>query len=166
MNDLPFKFPVFTIPGLDPAKWWEIINVYANEDEFTRLERRNLKNPEELGRIVVDAKGRSWRLLSVKELGVDARNLWQWLYFSAFGSRRVKYELSEELHLSFEEIKESICTAIRAKPDSWRDDEALAGEGGEEPRDEQEMLEELLGKIRAAKNSLNIIAVINAHGED
>lgn len=164
MNDLPFKFPILTVPGLDPEKWWELVNIHADENELTTLNGRELKSREEVGRVVMDATGRSWRILDVHDLGPSGTGLWSRFWAAVFGQRRVKYEVSEELRLPFEEIKESICTAIRAKPDSWRDDEAVAGEDGS-PREEEEMLEELIGKVREAKSPRKLMTVIESWGE-
>jgi hypothetical protein len=166
VSGLPFRFPILTIPGLDPERWWELVNVHASEEEFTKLDRHERKVREEVGRVLVDADGRSWRVLDLTDRGIDARGPWRWFWAWVFGKHRVEYEISAELGLPFKDIKDNMCAAIRAKPDSWRCDEAIAGEDGEEPRDEQEMLEELIAKIRGARDPLEIIAAINAHGED
>jgi hypothetical protein len=165
MNDLPFKFPILTVPGLDPEKWWELVNIHADADEFTALDRRDLQSREEVGRVVMDATGNSWRILAVHDLGLKGSGLWSRFWSGVFGKHSVRYDVSDELHLPFDEIRESICTAIRAKPDSWRCDEAIAGEDGP-PREEEEMLEELIGKVRKAKSPQELMAVISSWGED
>lgn len=164
MSDLPFKFPILTVPGLDPEKWWELVNIHEDEDEFTTLDRHELQSREEVGRVVLDIQGRSWRILDVQDLGLKGTGLWGRFWSGVFGNHRVKYAVSEELRLSFEDIRESICTAIRAKPDSWRCDEAIAGEDGP-PREEEEMLEELIAKVRGAQNPRTLKAVIESWGE-
>jgi len=161
MNGLPFKFPILTVPGLDPEKWWELVNIHADENDFTTLDSHDLKSREEVGRIAMDVVGRSWRILELHDLGLKGTGLWSRFWSGVFGNHSVRYVVSDELHLSFDEIRESICTAIRAKPDSWRDDEAIAGEDGP-PRDEEEMLEELIAKVRAAKSPRELIAVIES----
>jgi hypothetical protein len=164
MSDLPFKFPILTVPGLDPEKWWELVNIHEDENGFTTLNKRDLKSREEVGRVVMDVAGRSWRILEVHDLGLKGSGLWARFWSAVLGNHRVRYDLSEELHLPFEEIKESICTAIRAKPDSWRDDEAIAGEDGP-PREEEEMLDELIGKVRTAKSPRKLITAIDSWGQ-
>lgn len=163
MTDLPFKFPILTVPGLDPEKWWERVDIHEDENWFTTLDRHDLKTREQVGRVLMDAAGRSWRIVDLHDLGLKGSGLWERFWSAVFGNHRVRYEFSEELHLPFEDIKESICTAIRAKPDSWRCDEAIAGEDGP-PREEEEMLEELIGKVRKAKSPRKLMAVIQSWG--
>ena len=77
----------------------------------------------------------------------------------------IKLQISAELHLPFEEIRESVATAILADPWAWKDDEAVAGEGGLPPRDEKEMFDELVASVRNTKSPLELMAVIDFHGK-
>ena len=75
---------------------------------------------------------------------------------------RISQEIVEERKLLFAELQERICASIAANPDSWRDDEAIAGEDGP-PRDEQEMLDDLQAAVRKART---VTQVINALYEE
>lgn len=61
--------------------------------------------------------------------------------------------------MSLSEVKERVCASIRANPDDWRDDEAIAGEAGP-PRDEEELLEEMQAAVRAAETLPQLISAL------
>jgi hypothetical protein len=162
MNDLPFKFPILTIPKSDPEPW-EMVDVHFDRDAFTIRDRGQRESPDEIGRIVMDSAGRSWRIVAMRDLGVQADSPWARLWLSLLGDHRVKWEVSEELYLPFEDIRDAVATTILDNPDLWRDEEACAGEG-EPPRDEQVMLDELVGNVRKARSPLELMAAIDSHG--
>ena len=166
MTEPVFEFPVFTIPMSDPERSWDGIDFHFSHDSLTLLSRDQRKSRDQVGRLLVDLSGRAWRIVGMTDLGMEAGGLVERLYVRAFGVHRIRYELSEELRLTLDRIKEQVCTAIRDHPDIWRDDEAIAGEGGRPPRDEQEMLEELMTKVRNAKSILELMAVLDFHGRD
>jgi hypothetical protein len=166
MTPPELQFPVFTIPTSDPTDSIEDIELYFSHDSLTLLARDRRNSRDQVGRLLVDFSGRGWRVTDMIDLGMEAHGLVERLYARLFGVHRIRYELSEELHLTFDEIKDRVRTAIREHPDAWRDDEAVAGEGGRPPRDEQEMLEELLAKVGGAKSILELMAVLDFHGRD
>jgi hypothetical protein len=166
MTEPAIEFPAFTIPMSDPERWWEGIDFHFSHDGMTLLNRDQRKSRSQVGRILVDLSGRAWRIVGMSDLGMEADGPLDRFWASVFGSHRVHYELSDELGLALDEIKDRVCTAIKDHPDAWRDDEAIAGEGGRPPRDEQEMLEELLAKVRGAKSILELMAVLDFHGRD
>ena len=72
------------------------------------------------------------------------------------GDRRVRHDLAEEDSLTFDAVLNRVCSSIQANPDHWRDDEAIAGEDGP-LRDEQEMLDEQIERVRRATNLCELI---------
>ena len=160
--DLPIRFPILTIPEPRPERFWETVNIHFKWDTFTYLDRRELKSREEVGRVLMDYDGRSWRIEDMVATPIRTNGIWDVFWTKTFGYRRAKYQLSNELGLSLGVIKDRISTIIRAHPDAWRDDEA--GESGVMPIDEEEALNEFLSKVAAAKSPLELMAVIEFQG--
>jgi len=58
--------------------------------------------------------------------------------------------------MTLEQVKARTAASIRANPDDWRDDEAIAGEAGP-AQDEEELLDKLEAAVRAARSLPQII---------
>ena len=163
MNDLPFKFPILTIP--EPENSWNLINIHFGWDALTKLGRQGRKDAHEVGRLVIDVAGRSWRILAMRDLGIDSDGAFDRFWSRVFGMHRVQYEISEELNLPLDEIQEQVCAIILADPDAWTDNEIFAGEGGAPPRYPEDVIEELIANVRSARSPLELMAVIDFHGK-
>ncbi len=165
INDLPFKFPILTIADPNPEIDWERIDVHFSWDAFTNLGRYEREKRRQVGRLVMDVSGRSWRILDMRDLGVQANDPIDRFWSKVFGTHRVQYEISEELNLPLEEIQERACATVLANPDAWTDNEIFAGEGGLPAREPEDVLDELIANVRGAKSPLELLAVIDFHGK-
>ena len=63
--------------------------------------------------------------------------------------------------MTLEQVKDRVAASILANPDDWRDDEAIAGEAGP-PREEQDLLDEMVAAVRAAASLPQIIDALHA----
>lgn len=59
--------------------------------------------------------------------------------------------------MTFEDAKARLCAAIQNNPDHWRDDEAIAGEGGQPPVEEQDLLDEMKAQVMRSNSVLELI---------
>jgi hypothetical protein len=59
--------------------------------------------------------------------------------------------------MTFEDAKARLCAAIQNNPDHWRDDEAIAGEGGRPPVKEQDLLDEMKAQVMRSNSVLELI---------
>jgi hypothetical protein len=135
----------FAMPGRDR------LDYFLNDDDFSTCTSWDLKHGARQGMLLADSAGRCWRIASVEDLGVTRGLLERVLRFLLQQSvHRISQELTEEPALLLVELQERVCASIAANSDSWRDDEAIAGEDGP-PRHEQEMLDELQAAVREAR---------------
>lgn len=159
--DPPFPLLVFVPPRDSNAEsdGWFI-------EDFSKGDLKTM-SPSELhhyrwrGLILNSKDGRRWEIKGVRDGGVVGN----WPPFVKgiisrlpFFRRHAIVDAVELEPHSLDQIKDRTVEIIRANPDDWRDDEAIAGEDGE-PRDEQEMLEELIAAVRAAPSVPGIIQV-------
>ena len=161
MNSLPFKCPVLAVMrdyGAAAQEGRERLKWFLNEDDLTRLDSFELKNGTHSSMLLVDLKGRGWRVVKLTDMGPDGKGF-EKLLFRIFSGHRVRYEVIEEDPIPFDLLKERICASIEASPDYWKDDEAIAGEAGP-PRDEQEMMNEFLQSVRQANSMLELIPIM------
>ncbi len=161
MSGLPFKCPVLAFMrdyGPSAQEDRETLEWFLDEDALTRLDSFELKNGAHADMLLVDLAGRSWRVVKLTDLGPDGKGLGK-LLFRIFSGHRVQYDVRVDEPLPFGALKERICASIQANPDHWRDDEAVAGEAGA-PRDEQDMMDELLRSVRNAKSMLELIPIM------
>lgn len=160
--DPPFPLLVFVPPRDSDAEFygWGV-------EDFSKGDMRTMR-PVELyhypwrGLILNSNDGRRWEIKSVRDGGVVGN----WPRFIKglvsrlpFFKRHAIVEAVELEPHSLDQIKDRTVEIIRANPDDWRDGEAIAGEDGE-PREEQEMLEELIAAVRAAPSVSGIIEVM------
>lgn len=110
--------------------------------------------------VIVDSAGRFWEISRVVDLGAP-KSFWgpviRW--FGGVRPHLVAQDLIEAPTMSLEEVKARVCASMQAFPDYWRDDEAIAGEDGP-PRDEQEMLDEVKARVRAAQTLAQVFKAL------
>lgn len=157
--DPPLPLLVFVPPGGSDAvsEGWYVEDF--SRSGFTTIHPAELHQDRWRGMIVNSKDGRRWEIKSVRDGGVVGN--WPKVV-KGIVSRLpflMHHAIVEAVELephSLDQIKDRAIDIIRANPDDWRDDEAIAGEDGE-PRDEQEMLEELIAAVRAAPSLPGII---------
>lgn len=162
MTDLPLQFPALAlIPdyGAWAKEGLEEVEHFMTEEEFTQVSGWDLKHKPLTAMFVVDATGKCWRVRSWTKAGVAGKGLLKLVRFLIRTCLVIRYQLEEAPTLPFEEVRRRVCESIQTHPDRYRDDEAIAGEAGP-PRDEQEMLDELTEKARAASNMRELIDVL------
>jgi len=168
MTDLPMQFPVLALRRpifhTEGEPEHEDIEVFEHEGLLKHIDRWLAKKKDLVGALFVDATGRSWRVLDMVDLGAGGRS-WRKILNIIFRTNRlIRYELREEERIPFETLRDRVCASIQANPDTWRDDEAIAGEDGP-PRDEQEMLDELTERVRKTTDFHKMIKVLDSpHG--
>jgi hypothetical protein len=154
------KFPVLAL-GPDVGRYSilgrERLEYFLDEEDFSTCTSWDLKYGARQGMFLADSAGRFWRVARVDDLGVT-RGFWERVLRLLLQQsvHRISQEIVEEPALSFRELKERVCASVAANPDSWRDDEAIAGEDGP-LRDEMEMIEELQTAVREAETVPQII---------
>lgn len=107
----------------------------------------------------MDVEGRCWRISWVRDLGRTG-GLWSrmLLFFSGLaGDHRVEQTLVPIPEMTFQDVKRRLCAAIQNNPDHWRDDEAIAGEGGQPPVAEQDLLDEMKAQVMRSNSVLELI---------
>jgi hypothetical protein len=165
MTTTPLVFPVLCF-GPDVGRFAvdgrEVLDWLANEEDFSTCMSWDLKHGARQSMLLADSAGRSWRIVRVEDLGVVGGFFERILRFLLQQSvHRISQELVEEAPLSLVDLKERVCISVAANPDSWRDDEAIAGEDGP-PRDELEMLDELQAAVRKAETLPQVINALYA----
>jgi hypothetical protein len=160
MSDLPFKFPILRIPDPNSGDRWEdLIGFDYDGDHFTAGDRKSIYKQIYVGNLIMDAKGRSWRLLKLVDLGIGGKSFWETFLARVFGMHDIRYELSEELNIPLSEIKERVCATILANPEAYRGEKTLE-EGDLSPEREKALLDELIGNVRAAASPRELIAAM------
>ncbi|OXE37346.1 MAG: hypothetical protein CGW95_01945 [Phenylobacterium zucineum] len=110
-----------------------------------------------LGLELVGPDLRCWRVTEVVDKGV-VRPFWErlfrWLVQQSVHLIDQQVEVIDPITL--DQVKDRVAASIQANPDDWRDDEAIAGEAGP-PREEQELLDEMVASVRAAASVPQII---------
>lgn len=161
MTSLPFQFPVLTFspdPGPDGVLGPEFLDYFVSPEHFSTCEawKRDYRD----GMMIADSSGRCWMIVDVRILG-RIGPLWMRVVrvLLRCSLYRVACGLSEAPPLSFQQLKDRVCSAIDGNPEQWWDDEALAGEDGP-PRDEQEMRDELKSEVRRAQSVAEIIKAL------
>lgn len=159
--------PQFPILLFQPSPWRdqtplneqvEDVAWFYDDDDFSSLDPWAIKRKQREETSVVDVTCRSWRVVRVIDLGAKGTSWKRFLRIIFRGEHRISHELAEDGTLPFEVLRERVCASIQGNPDSWRDDEAVAGEAGP-PRDEQEMLDEITARVR---RTLDMRALIDA----
>ena len=152
MAEPPLAFPAI---GFASGRIFGDLNVFYGARDFA-LESPN-SVASRLGMLIVDSAGRCWKISRVLDLGIPGSflgRMMRWLV--GYRYHRLEQDLVEAPSISLDEVKARICESVQTYPDDWRDDEAVAGEDGS-PRDEQEMLDELKARVRAAQTLAQVI---------
>ena len=161
MSDPPFTFPILSIPDPNPlGRWQDMVGVSFNPADFTVGSREDIEKRFYVGNLIMDADGRSWRVLKLVNLGFGGTSFWGKLVARVFGSYDIHHELSEELKLPFSDIKERVCATILSNPGSHLGEAAIE-RGDLSPEREQALLTEFLTKIHDAATPFELIAVID-----
>jgi hypothetical protein len=163
MNATPLTFPVLAFGpnvGRNAVRGRESLDYFVGEDDFSTCTSWRLKHGARQGMLLADSAGRCWRIVRVEDLGVTRGFLERILRFLVRQSlHRISQEIVEEAPLSLHDLRDRVCASITADPDSWRDDEVIAGEDGP-LRDEQELLDELKAAVQMAKTVAEVINVL------
>jgi len=113
-----------------------------------------------LGMVIVGSDLRTWKVVRVVDCGVVGSIGERILRFLVRQStHRFEHEFEEMEPISLDQLKSRTAASILADRNHWRDDEAIAGEDGP-PRDEQEMLDELIAGVHSAQSLDDIIDVL------
>jgi hypothetical protein len=157
------KFPALALGpdvGRNSIPERKRLEYFLDEEDFSTCTSWDLKRGARQGMFLADCAGRFWRVVQVDDLGVT-RGFWERAlrFLLQQSVHRISQQIVEEPILSIRELKEWVCASVAANPDSWRDDEAIAGEDGP-PRDEMEMLEELQASVRKAETVPQIIRAL------
>lgn len=110
--------------------------------------------------VLVGRDLRCWKVVDVLDLGAAGpfgERVFRFLVGQS--DHRIEQEIAEIGSMTLEQLKARAATSIQANPDDWRDDEAIAGEAGP-PRDEQELLDELVAAVHAAPSVPLIIKAL------
>ncbi|WP_340646006.1 hypothetical protein [Phenylobacterium sp.] len=133
------------IAGRERLAW------FGSDEDFSTGTQWDIKHDARRGMILVDATGRSWEVVGVRNLGIVGSFLGRIVRFVFQQSNyALEHELAERPPMSLEVAKVRICASIKANPDAWRDDEAIAGENGE-PQEESKLLTRMLARVHRVK---------------
>lgn len=137
---------------------------FPDAEEFSTLYRSD-KIEQRVGLILNGSDGRCWNVLSAS--AGEVMGPWPIRVLrSLFGMTRHKihYEFLELPPMSLDQTKDKVVEIIIQRPYDWWDDEAIAGEDGE-PREAEEMIDELIARVRNAASLLDVFDVVeNPHG--
>lgn len=163
MTELPLQFPILALVP-DYGGWaregLEMVEHFMTEKDFTDVSTFDLKKRPHTAMLLVDIAGRCWRVLRVTKIGIPGTGWYRLVNIISRDQHLVRYEVEEIPTVPFEEVRRRVCQSILSHPDSYRDDEAIAGEDAP-PRNEQEMLDEVADAARAASNMLELIDVFD-----
>jgi hypothetical protein len=161
MSDLPFKFPALSIPEPNPGHTWEDFAVVLfNDGPLTVCTKKDIRRLPYVGNLVMDVEGRTWRLEKLIDLGYSRDSWWESFIARRFGMRRTRYELSEQLDLTLEEIKDRLCATILANPEGYTGEAAV--EDSTIPQEKYEQRpKELIDKVKATISPLELIATMD-----
>jgi hypothetical protein len=143
-------------PGLEKLTW------FYDEQHLSTCTSWDLKYGQRNGMVLVDSNLRSWTITKAVDRGIVGgvfEKIFRWLVQQS--EHRVDQELAEGEAVQLEALKSRIYASIRTNPDFWWDEEAIAGEAGP-PREEAELMEELLARVRAASCVPEILDALEA----
>lgn len=153
--------------GADSKPGYERVEGFIDSKYFWTLHASEGRGEGRVGWVVVGNDGRCWKILSVTAGDIASSGPWPIkLLRSLIGlnRRHANYELLELPPMSLEQIKDKVVEIIMQRPDAWWDDEAIAGEDGE-PREAEDMIDELIARVRNAASMLEVIDVVeHPHG--
>jgi hypothetical protein len=163
MNNLPFRFPVLRIPEPNNSlRESEYLGVHCERSDFTIGSEEHIRGDFYVGHLIFDALGRTWRLNALTNLGFKARPFWSRILGPVFGLSDIRYELSEELGMSFADVKEQLLMEVAAKGDIYSRGE-YAKEVFDASKSNEELLDEFVMQVRNSERPLELIAVVYFH---
>ena len=152
MNPVDLKYPLVGLADAQPGREsWEL---FWDAEFFSTCGRREVA--QRVGMLIVDVEGRCWRISSVRDLGLTG-GFRSRLFLLLTGDHRVDQTLVAIPDMAFDDAKARLCAAIQNNPDHWRDDEAIAGEGGQPPVNEQDLLDEMKAQVMRSNSVLELI---------
>lgn len=152
MNPADLKYPLVGLADGRPGREsWEF---FWDAEFFSTCDRSHVADRK--GMLIVDVEGGCWRISSVRDLGVTG-GFWSRAFLFLTGDHRVDQTLVPIPEMTFEDAKARLCAAIQNNPDHWRDDEAIAGEGGQPPVEEQDLLDEMKAQVMRSNSVLELI---------
>jgi hypothetical protein len=140
----------------------EKIQYFPGSEGFSTCTSWELKHGQRLGMVVVGPDLQSWKVVGVIDQGVVGP-FWErvFRFLVQQSVHRIDQQIEAIDPMTLEQVKDRVAASIQANPDDWRDDEAIAGEAGP-PREEQELLDELVASVRAAASLPQIINAISS----
>ncbi len=143
-SDVTFEYPILGISG-DNDLWG-----FHDYRQLTTCGRRTLRDDMQRDMELVDAGGRRWKVTGICRLG-RSRSLLPWLFWSllAGSTYSVEQDLEPLEPLTLDEVKDRVCSAMKAHPEFWCDD----------PESEAE-LSQRIRKVRRVKKIAGIDDVL------
>jgi hypothetical protein len=112
----------------------ETFGFVSDLDHLQRARRCDIRTGVMLGMVLIDSRGRAWRIRALK---VARRHtpLWRCVLMTVLPQwDDIEYEVELSLEdlagVPFSEVQARVCRSIDQNPDDWIDDEAMAGEAG------------------------------------
>jgi hypothetical protein len=138
----------------------EKIQYFLGSEGFSTCTSWELNHGQRLGMVVVGPDLQCWKVVGVIDLGVVGP-FWErvFRFLVQQSVHRIDQQVEAIDPMTLDQVKDRVGASILANPDDWRDDEAIAGEAGP-PREEQELLDELVASVRAAGSAPQIINVL------
>jgi hypothetical protein len=138
-------------PGGVTLEW------FGGWESFSTCISWDLKHGQRHGMVVVGSDLCVWEVREVVDLGVVGPIWERVLRFLVQQSvHRIDQRLIELEPMSLEQLKARVAAAVPGDPAVWWDDDVIAGVDGP-PREEQELLDEVLARVQAARSIPQII---------
>lgn len=118
-SDVDFKFPVLAFTP-DREIWG-----FPDMDRLTRCGPRTLKDDAQAGMELIDAKGRRWRVLSIRRTG-RAGSLLSLLWIFGQPQSRIEQELEPMPPATLSEVQERACIAMESSREDYYGEEGQA----------------------------------------
>lgn len=129
----------------------ERFRAFITSTDLQTASQRELSSDERSGMVLVDSSGRAWTI--VRAWSIAHRTpIWRRALLTVFNGRGsirhvVRHEFENREPATFSDVQDRVCRAIDSDPDSWRDDEVLAGEDGP-PLRLEDVLDALKSRVR------------------
>jgi hypothetical protein len=112
----------------------ETFGFVSDHDHLHRARRRDIRTGVMRGMVLIDSRGRAWRIQALKVVRRHTP-LWRCALMTVFPQwDDIEYEVQLSLEdlagVPFSEVQARVCRSIDQNTDDWIDDEAMAGESG------------------------------------
>lgn len=140
----------------------EKLDYFLSSEDFSTCTSWDLQHGSRLGMALVGPDLQCWKVVGVIDQGVVGP-FWErvFRFLVQQSVHRIDQQVEAIDPMTLDQVKNRVAASIQANPDDWRDDEAIAGEAGP-PREEQELLDELVASVRAAASLPQIINVLSS----